>query len=157
MKQTKTTKNTQKTRHKRRGFTIVELTVVLAVSAIVLTMIASFSALVSGQVKRNRLRTDFLSAVSDCKLALQTQCAELDGAGAEISVEALIATIIDGEQEKVDSSIKCETDLYTCTIAPIEDYKYLKFTFTNEQLKDEVSFILASHCGATFVIEGGTP
>ncbi len=144
MKQTKTTKNTQKTRHKRRGFTIVELTVVLAVSAIVLTMIASFSALVSGQVKRNRLRTDFLSAVSDCKLALQTQCAELDGAGAEISVEALIANIID-----------TQSNLYDC------DYtingNYLKFTFTNEQLKDEVSFILASHCGATFVIEGGTP
>ena len=143
MKQTKTTKNTRIIRNNhRRGFTIVELTVVLAVSAIVFAMVASFSVLVSGQVKRNRLRTDFLSAVSDCKLALQTKCAELDGANKTISVSEL--------QKLADD------DLYTCIIAPTADGKYLQCTFTNDKLKDEVSFLLASHCGATFDMTGVT-
>ncbi len=132
------TKNTRTKRHHRRGFTVIELTVVLAVSAIIFTMVASFSALVSGQGKRSRLRADFLSAVSDCKLTLQTQCAELDDADkGVISVS--------------DFNVP-QSDLYTYTLTPMEEGKYLKctFTHTSEGLKDEVSFLLASHCGLTF-------
>ena len=144
MKQTKTTKNTRQARYNhRRGFTIVELTVVLAVSAIVFAMVASFSVLVSGQIKRNRMRTDFLSAVSDCKLALQTKCAELDGKDQNIMVSLLIADSIDKQ-----------SDLYDCDVYAKDGYLQFIFTHKNEKLKDEISFLLASRCGATFDMTG---
>ncbi|MBR2441739.1 MAG: type II secretion system protein [Clostridia bacterium] len=143
MRKRQAMKNTPIRCHNRRGFTVIELTVVLAVSAIVFTMVASFSGLVSAQVKRNRLRTDFLAAVSDCKLTLQTQCAALDGQGAEISVSDLDVP---------------KSDLYTYEFTLTEGNQYLKCTFTHasEGLRDEVSFLLSSHCGATFKIEGAT-
>ena len=143
MKKVRTTKNTLKTRYKRRGFTIVELTVVLAVSAIIFTMVASFSVLVSGQVKRSQLRTDFLSAVSDCKLALQTKCAELDGKDETIMVSQLIADSIDKQ-----------SDLYDCDVYAKDGYLQFIFTHKNEKLKDEISFLLSSNCGATFDMTG---
>ena len=92
-------------------------------------------------MKRSQLRTDFLSAVSDCKLALQTKCAELDNPNGILISELQVE----------------DTDLYTCEVIPLEDDKYLKFTFThkNEKLNDQVTFLLASHCGAKFVDDRG--
>ena len=69
----------------KRGFTLVELTIVMAITAIISVMIVSFSVLISAQVRKNNLRADFLESVITLRTDLQKQFAEVDGKVISIS------------------------------------------------------------------------
>ena len=63
----------------KRGFTLIELTIVMAITAIISVMIVSFSTLISSHIQQNNLRADFLESVITLRTDLQKQFAEVDG------------------------------------------------------------------------------
>ena len=133
----------------KRGFTLVELTVVMAISAIISVMIITTASLISAQVKKNGLRADFMQAVVDFRSDLQIQFAEIDGTSPTFTVT------------EDDKSIQ-----FGNTAIPLDSYEYidridlefnketsseiLKITLTNERLEESQSFILISKTGGTF-------
>lgn len=62
----------------KRGFTLVELTIVIALVAVVLTMVVSFSALMSDTAADERAEYAFLEDVSTLKESLSGWVAEND-------------------------------------------------------------------------------
>lgn len=62
----------------KRGFTLVELTIVIALVAVVLTMVVSFSALMSDTAADERAAYAFLEDVSTLKESLSGWVAEND-------------------------------------------------------------------------------
>ena len=66
----------------KRGFTLVELTVVMALMAILATMIVTFSSLMSDFAAKEQAEYDFLEDVSILKESLSNWIAENDVTGA---------------------------------------------------------------------------
>lgn len=84
------TTNVQKS-HKvlcgKRGFTVVELSVVLALMAILVTLIISFSVLMSGFSEGNKVEYAFLKEHAALKDALCSWVAENDGPDSVFSID----------------------------------------------------------------------
>ena len=112
----------------RRGFTLVELTMVMAITAIISVMIVSFSTLISAQTRKNNLRADFLESVITLRTDLQKQFADYNYDYNELS--------------KYISGIT-EDDI-TIVSTPQEDGKLIKITVTNTKLNESQSFTLLS-------------
>ena len=127
----------------KRGFTLVELTVVMAISAIISVMIITTATLISAQVKKNGLRADFMQAVVDFRSDLQIQFAEIDNGG-EISIT------------NEDKTVKIDSD---ALFYDLKKYEYidditfkkqgdiLKVVVSNSKLGESQSFILISKVG----------
>ena len=127
----------------KRGFTLVELTVVMAISAIISVMIITTATLISAQVKKNGLRADFMQAVVDFRSDLQIQFAEIDNGG-EISITNEDKTI------KIDSnelSYDLEKYEYIDDITFDKQGDILKVVVSNRKLGESQSFILISKVG----------
>ena len=135
----------------KRGFTLIELTIVMAISAIISVMIISFTTLISAQVKKNNLRADFMQSVIDFRTDLQIAFAEIDGTlldenGAPLPYNFTV------EEE----TIKIEDTAFEFSLSAYEyidevtfdvEGKILKVTVTNARLQENQSFILISKVG----------
>ena len=122
----------------KRGFTLIELTMVMAISAIIATMIVSFCTLISAQTKKNELRADFMQDVIDLRTDLQVAFAEIDNGGT-ITTTDNIPKIGDNEL-----SFYKESYAYIDEITFDVEGKILKVTVSNSTLSEPQSFILIS-------------
>jgi prepilin-type N-terminal cleavage/methylation domain-containing protein len=138
----------------RRGVTLVELTAVMAITAIISLMIVSFSTLISAQVKRNDARADFLQDVSTFRVATQQQFSAWES---EVDAPDSFTVSVDEENKTISfaDNILSFSDYATIDGVAVEwQGSLLKIIVTNEDLKAEQSFLLISHCGANFT-KGG--
>lgn len=78
---------TPKTLSVKRGFTLVELCVVMAVMAILATMIIAFSVLMKGYAEDSSAQNEFLKDVSDAEGAMVEWLSEEDELGARFAVQ----------------------------------------------------------------------
>ena len=125
----------------KRGFTLIELTIVMAITAIISVMIVSFTTLISAQVNKNDLRADFMEQVLTLRTDLQTEFAKVDNGG-EITV--------DNNTPKIDNNeLSFNSDSYEY----IDDITFeakgdiLKVVAYNEKLDETQSFVLISKVG----------
>ena len=81
-----TSKRTAPSSRARRGSTLLELCIVMAILAIISTMIASFSVLFGGYVSQNESRYLFANEVTDWRQAMEDWIAEVDEAEAMFTV-----------------------------------------------------------------------
>lgn len=147
----------------RRGFTLVELAVVMAILAILSTAIIAFTTLTSHRVKDADARADFMDACTAYRLAVTRSFAEVD--------TKVCFTVGTGEAEGApvleigtdDSTVKIPLpeggtiDALTLTVqAPTEDgNRLLRIEVGSTALGLSESFVIASHCGATFQLDEG--
>ena len=80
----------------KRGVTLVELTIVIALVAVVLTMVVSFSALMSDTAADERAAYAFLEDVSTLKESLSGWVAENDAQGTVFNVSENSISVNDG-------------------------------------------------------------
>ena len=112
----------------KRGFTLVELTIVMAITAIISAMIVSFSVLISAQTRKNNLRADFLEAVIELRTDLQKQFAE-----SNYDYDNLSSCISGKNDENI-----------TITLDKQESGPLIKITVTHTKLSESQSFTLIS-------------
>ena len=129
----------RKRKPNKRGFTLVELTIVMAITAIISVMIVSFSVLISAQVRKNNLRADFLESVITLRTDLQKQFAEVDGREITISEDKKTLTI-----DNPNFSFDWGKYKYIDETTFSKSGKILKVTVTNDTLHETQSFILIS-------------
>ena len=121
----------------KRGFTLVELTIVMAISAIISVMIVSFSVLISAQVKKNNLRADFLESVISLRSDLQKEFAKVDN--------GIITVSPDGKNiENPEFSFSLEDYEFIDDVTFSSSGKILKVIVKNDSLNEAQSFILIS-------------
>ncbi len=134
------------TLHYHRGFTLIELTIVMAITAIIATMIVSFSVLISAQVKKNNIRADFINSVASLQTDLQKEFAAID------SETTFIVTENDKGIKFEDTTILLESYKYIdhIEIRVNEEKNLLKIILSNDDLGEAQSFLIYSHCGANF-------
>ena len=118
----------------KRGFTLVELTIVLAISAIISVMIVSFSVLISAQVKKNNLRADFLEDVISLRIDLKKQFAEDN---AQFDIENPEFSFDLGNYEHIDDIAFSKQD----------SGNILKVVVANSSLNEKQSFVLICRVG----------
>ncbi len=90
-------------RRGKRGFTLVELSVVLALLAILATMTVTFSTFMNGIAAKNQAEYDFYADSTTLKDELRVFLAEKDVQGGVLSIAEdgrLVATV-DGEESHV--------------------------------------------------------
>ena len=142
----------------KRGFTLIELTMVMAISAIISAMIISFCTLISAQTKKNELRADFMQNVTDLRRDLQIAFAEVDGRLLNEQGEPLpYHFIVDGDSIKLenyafDFSLNAyeyidTVEIDTVEISTNESNKIFKVVLTNNSLSETQSFVLISKVG----------
>ena len=129
----------------KRGFTLVELTVVMAITAIISVMIVTTATLISAQVKKNGLRADFMQSVVDFRSDLQIQFAEVDGTSPTFTVTEDNKSI-----QFENTTISLDSYEYIDRIEIKTQGEILKVTLTNERLEESQSFVLISKTGGTF-------
>ena len=112
---------------------MVELTIVMAITAIISVMIVSFSTLISAQTRKNNLRADFLDSVIALRTDLQNEFAKIDTPELDIENHGLSPNL--EEYENID------------TIDFSTSGKIIKVTVTNTTLNESQSFILISKVG----------
>ena len=133
----------KRTIHNRRGFTLVELTIVMAITAIISVMIVSFSTLISAQTRKNNLRADFLDSVITLRTDLQKEFAIIDNGetiekldeGRKIKIKNNELAPNVSEYENIDSILFDVSN------------QIVKVTVTNAKLGESQSFILISKVG----------
>ena len=122
----------------KRGFTLIELTMVMAISVIISAMIISFCTLISAQTKKNELRADFMQNVTDLRTDLQIAFAEVDDGG-EITVDNNIPKI---DNNELSFNLDSYEYIDKITFTPHGDI--LKVVAYNETLDETQSFVLIS-------------
>ena len=129
----------------RRGMTLVELTVVMAITAIISVMIVSFSTLISAQVKKNDARVLFLQDASDFRVAVQQFFAEVDAPDSTFTVN------VEGKEITFNGEKTFDFSAYEAIdgVALETNGALLKITLTSNGGEVQ-SFLLFSHCGASF-------
>ena len=142
----------QKRTWRKKGFTLIELTVVIAVLAIISTVIVTFSSLISAQVTRSNARADFLRYSSAFKTDLQTAFAEFDS-------DTVFTVSIDNENNVLSfgDDNKFVFDAYgefSLSVETKENSSLLKCIMKNQSLGLEQTFLISSRCGARFMIGG---
>lgn len=130
--------------HRRGGFTLVELTIVLLLVAILSTMTVSFSTLVSGYAKNNRAEYEFMEQCAKLKEELTLWVSMQDGTDVTFTVQ--------------NDSLQAGSETFTYTDTQIKSITYtangnlIKCTVTGTN-GSEQAFVLYPRCGS---IEGGT-
>ena len=138
-----------KNRNDRRGYTLVELTVVMALIVILTGMIISFTSLTSFRVKQATAATDCMDAFTEYREGVTEGFALIDAASDTpflVVVDGALLTIGDMDfppSEHIDS-VTVETN-----------GTLLRITVLNDRLSLSESFVIASHCGATFTFTVG--
>lgn len=140
-----------KSRSNTRGFTLVELSIVMALVAILAVMIVSFTSLTSLRVRQATARTDFIDAVADYRAGVTDGFALIDEKNAVFIVSADGASLTVGQKD-----FPCPDGIDRVTAETNENGTLLRVTLTNDSLSLTESFVIASHCGATFGIGGGS-
>ena len=125
----------------KRGFTLIELTVVMAITAIISVMIVSFTTLISAQVNKNDLRADFMEQVLTLRTDLQTEFAKVDNGG-EITVDNNIPKI---DNNALSFNLDSYEYIDEITFTPQGDI--LKVVAHNKTLDETQSFVLISKVG----------
>ena len=134
-----------------RGFTLVELSVVMALVAILLVMIVSFTSLTSLHTQESAARGDFMAACTDYRAAVTDGFSLIDTKETEFSW--LVSE--DGDVLTIGTStFALPEHLDRVTVETNATGTLLRITVTNETLSLSESFVIASHCGATFQIAG---
>ena len=123
----------------KRGFTLVELTIVMAISAIISVMIVSFAVLISAQVKKNNLRADFLESVITLRTDLQKQFALADNG----NIENNLPSFDKEDYEYIDN----------VNFTMQENGKILKVVVSNQKLGETQSFVLRSPIASSVSVQ----
>ena len=131
-----------------RGFTLVELSVVMALLAILAVMIVSFTSLTSLRTKQATARTDCMDAFSAYRTAVTDGFAEMDKSDT-FSFRVENGVLVIGTE-----TFAPDADRIDGITAETND-TLLRITITNDTLSLTESFVIASHCGATFTAGGG--
>ena len=138
-----------KNRNDRRGYTLVELTVVMALIVILTGMIISFTSLTSFRVKQATAATDCMDAFTEYREGVTEGFALID-AYREFEVEADGALLTIGDMDFTPSE-----HIDSVTVETNGNGTLLRITVLNDRLSLSESFVIASHCGATFAVGGG--
>ena len=142
------------------GFTLVELCVVLALLAILTTMIVSFSVMMSGFAAENKIEYEFLEDHAALKEKLCTWVAENDVSGSVFAInEGGILTVTRNGIEKSVSFADGDLSLAEEKIKGLDSIEGMSFT-SNEKLikcvtyrtdkngqRVERSFVFSLRCG----------
>ena len=163
----------QNQKWRKKGFTLIELTVVIAVLAIISTVIVAFSSLVSAQVTRSNARADFLKHAASLKSDLQTAFAEFDAPNTTFNVA------VDNENNVISFSFNAnqngesqtQTQTQTFSFADYGEFTFsvfvqeqdeqgasagspslLKCVMKNQSLGVKQTFLISSRCGAAFAV-----
>ena len=90
-------------RRGKSGFTLVELSVVLALLAIITTMVATFSVFMNGVSAKNQAEYDFYAAFATLRDEIRSCVAENDVLGGEISIaeDGALVAVNNGEETRV--------------------------------------------------------
>ena len=136
-----------KNRNDRRGYTLVELTVVMALIVILTGMIISFTSLTSFRVKQATAATDCMDAFTEYREGVTEGFALIDASGT-------FAVLADGALLKIgDKDFAPSEHIDSVTVET--NGTLLRITVLNDRLSLSESFVIASHCGATFAVGGG--
>lgn len=139
----------QRKKWRKKGFTLIELTVVIAVLAIISTVIVAFSSLISAQVNRNNARADFLKHSVDFKTDIQEQFALFDRPDTTFYVtvdnENNLLSFNESKTQTFSFSTYGELELRVSTNGSL-----LKCELFNSTLQVTQTFVISSRCGATF-------
>lgn len=133
-----------KSRSNTRGFTLVELSIVMALVAILAVMIVSFTSLTSLRVRQATARTDFMDAVADYRAGVTDGFALID-----TNTTKPFTVSVDGRELKIGGEPFTLPDGIDRVTAETNG-TLLRVTLTNDSLSLSESFVIASHCGATF-------
>ena len=139
----------------RRGFTLMELVIVMALMTVVSGMIVSFSVLMSKQLGTNGTRSNYMDSVIAIKNDLTVKFSENDEKDKTFTVET--------ENEGIKISRQGVEDII---ITPsdyrdVDEIKFdiiegntslLKIKVINTELGAEQTFTLSSRTGASFQI-----
>ena len=125
----------------KRGFTLIELTMVMAIAAIISVMIVTLTSLISAQVNKNDLRADFMEDVLNLRTELQIEFAEIDD-GSPISITDNVVKIDDSTL-----SFDRESYKYIDEITFDVHGNILKVFARNSTLNEIQSFVLISKVG----------
>lgn len=155
----------------KSGFTLVELSVVLALLAILATMIISFSVLMSGFAKDEKKEYEFLEEYAKLKEEISEWVAKNDVTGSIFTVnsETMTITVTKGGTENVVGTMNFkEGNLYlgneeptsfdmidgvsfivieSDTVIESDSCKLIKCVVKNNGEKIEQSFVLSLRCG----------
>jgi len=145
----------QRKKWQKKGFTLIELTVVIAVLAIISTVIVAFSSLISAQVTRNNARADFLKHAADFKTELQEQFALFDRS-------ATFTVVVDNENNVLQFSQTESGETHTFSFSTYGEMELrvltsgslLKCELKNSALQVTQTFVISSRCGAIFTEVG---
>lgn len=148
------------------GFTLVELSVVLALLAILTTMIVSFSALMNGVAAENQAEYDFLEDCAKLKDELTEWSAEHDTVDSVFSVHADgVLTVTQNSMNKAvafadgvlllgDEQIKNLGAIDGMTFSANDKLiKCVTYRYGKGGERKESSFVFAPRCGAVSVEE----
>ena len=142
----------------KRGFTLIELTIVIAIMAIIAVMIVSFTTLISAQVNKNNLRADFMEQALTLRTDLQVEFAEIDGNLQDENgnkVSEYLFTV-----NTADKTLNIENTSFSFSW---NDYEYIdevnvssngnvvKIILINKALSETQSFVLTSKTGGKFI------
>ena len=153
-------KEMNKQKKPRRGFTLIELTIAMALLAVVSAVIVTFSVMTSNQADTNNIRSQFLNSVAELKNDLIKDFSRIDEREATFTVElneekteltlkkkkegSEPITIDVTERKNID---KIEFDIIEGTTG------LLKIKVTNNTLKSTQTFTLISKTGGIFWTE----
>ena len=145
-------KHRNRTRDARqsRGFTLVELAIVMALLALVGVVVVGFVSLVSGQARTVNARADFMEATLTFRNDLEAAFSVVD-APAEMPVSCVDGLLTVGT---ASLSLSDYPELAGIEIELSANKTLLKIILTNREGDETSSFLLASHCGATFTVGG---
>lgn len=127
-----------------RGFTLAELSIVMALIAILATMIVSFTSLTALRTEQAERRTDFMDAATAYRTAVSDGFAAMDKPQSEGFFYAADADGLTIGAE--DFPLPDEID----TVTVETNGALLRITVKSTELSLSESFVIASHCGATF-------
>lgn len=140
-----------KNRNDRRGYTLVELTVVMALIVILTGMIISFTSLTSFRVKQATAATDCMDAFTEYREGVTEGFALIDAAS-----DTPFLVKADGALLKIGDMVFTPSEhIDSVTVETNGNGTLLRITVLNDRLSLSESFVIASHCGATFTVTGG--
>lgn len=147
--------------NRKRGFTIAELSVVLALLAILTTMITSLSIMISNFSAENSAQYAFTEDCHEVKTALTRWASEKDVVGAKfvisadgkLTLEDDSPTIVDTVFTVGDVRVDGISAIESITFEAQEDGKLIKCTLTQKGRATKSSFVFALRVAE--VQEGG--
>lgn len=131
-----------------RGFTLVELSIVMGLVAILTAMIVSFTSLTSLRVRQATAAVDCMDAFAEYRQTVTDGFALIDTKEGEFAVST------DGALLKINDKDFPPSEHIDRVTAQTNE-TLLRITLENDLLSIRESFVIASHCGATFTVTGG--